>query len=83
MAERRYSPSDQAKMVRDGFADLRARGVDAQGGQIVHPAGVKAGLRELQREVGSLQDQAGEQGQIERQRLRESAERLRRGGEGQ
>jgi hypothetical protein len=72
MAEKRYSPEDQKKLQRDVFADLRAKGVDAVDGKILHPGGIQEGLKDMTKDMGYLKDQSQSQTEANREKMRNS-----------
>lgn len=61
MAEKRYSPSDMAKMTRDKLADYRAKGIDARQIAPTHPGGLRETLKTIDQELGATRDQSQEQ----------------------
>ena len=52
MAERRYSPDDQQKMMRDFMADARAKGADFQQAHVTSPDGITGAIKEMKHDMG-------------------------------
>lgn len=75
---KRYSNSDQQKMLRDTLGELTAKGADAQLGKIVHPGGITEGCKQLRQNERAVIDQSQEQTEKNREHMR----RTQRGLEG-
>lgn len=58
---RRYSESDQQKLVRDTLADFRAKGIDARSIAALHPGGVQETLKRMNSDLSRVRDQSQEQ----------------------
>lgn len=66
MAEKRYSKSDQQKMLRETMSNLNARGADFQDCWPTHPEGVMGVVKELQKDPAFVVAQS--QAQTEKNR---------------
>jgi hypothetical protein len=72
MAERRYSPEDQKKILKDTMNNLNSKGCDFQDCWVTHPDGTMGLVKEMKQDPGWMVAQS----QAQTEKNRETAKHI-------